>query len=654
MSRFSSYGQVDSQMQDEIDAGFIGFNNRFRPDQLKPGILADSQNGRMDLNGEWQVRKGIDVISGSLLIAGSGINVGTAVLDDTGTGPEINDEAVPTIRASCAFSDPTESRNNQYIVIALATKAKLVNLVNRIVEDIAYPVGVTVDDDASLLQAFNKVILFRDGKTPLLWDGDQNNDFVKAESGTFIQPVRLGDAGIGGNTVISNGEVTVTSTGHGLSVGDEIVVTESNNNLTVGDKFAVATVSTNTFTFFAEVDDQTIVENHYTEPVSEGIGYIRMPAPAFGVYHGERLAVPFNYDVNPTPDSYTAREGRDEVILSNGQRIQTFDDLNGKFRPNLGTADFLVGLHSFTNETLILFNRNSIHIISGTSNLKASAMSLVTNEVGCVARNSIVQVGENIMFLSDNGVYGVSFQDLYNLRGNEVPLSESIDATIQQINKEYWSKSVGVYFDNKYYLAVPVGLGANKNNKIIIYNFLNKQWESIDSVDDPSFDFDNLIVAGDKSNRAVYAVNSLGGVHKIEARLDGIDKITADPSTAGVISSITIPASITTRQFNLQSLDRKKFNSFEIHTESSAERASQFTITAETENIDYNLDLGTLADRLGGNALGRGEDVSIRGRIGNSRAYGIQFTLNRIFGRPRIKSLKITGGLSFRSTNTAI
>ena len=258
------------------------------------------------------------------------------------------------------------------------------------------------------------------------------------------------------------------------------------------------------------------------------------------------------------------------------------------------------------------------------------------------------------MFLSDNGVYGVSFQDLYNLRGNEVPLSESIDATIQQINKEYWSKSVGVYFDNKYYLAVPVGLGANKNNKIIIYNFLNKQWESVDSVNDPTFDFDNLIVAGDKSNRAVYAVNSLGGVHKIESREDGVDRITADPSTAGLITSININPSITTRQFNLKNIDRKKWNTFEIHTESSAERVSDFSISAETENIDYNLQLGTLSDRLGGQQLARGEDVSIRGRIGNSRAYGIQFTLNSITGRPKIKSLKVTGAQAFRSTNTAI
>lgn len=653
MSRFSSYGQNDSQMQDEIDAGFFGFNNRFRPDQLKEGILADSQNGRMDLNGEWQVRKGIDVISGSLLLAGSGINVGTAVLDDLGTPPVISDEAIPVIRGSCAFSDPTESSNNQYIVIALGTKAKLVNLVNRIDTDIAYPAGITVDPGAFLLQAFNKVILFREGKTPLLWDGDENNDFVKAESGTYIQPVRLGNPG--SNTVIADGVVTVTSDNHGLFVGDSVVVTESSNNLTVGDEFNVATVpSVDTFTFFAEVDDDTSHNNHYTEPVSKGIGYIRMPAPAFGIYHGERLAVPFNYNVDSTTDSYTDRNTRDEVIISNGQTIQTFDDLNGKFRPNLGTADFLVGLHSFTNETLILFNRNSIHIISGTSNLKASAMSLVTNEIGCVARDSIVQVGENIMFLSDNGVYGVSFQDLYNLRGNEVPLSESIDATIQQINKEYWSKSVGVYFDNKYYLAVPVGQGASKNNKIIIYNFLNKQWESIDSVNDPSFDFENLIVAGDKSNRAVYAVNSLGGVHRIESRLDGVDQITADPSTLGAISSLTIPASITTRQFNLKSLDRKKWNSFEIHTESSAERASEFTISAETENIDYNLKLGTLSDRLNGSSLSQGEDVSIRGRIGNSRAYAIQFTLDGISGRPKIKSIKTTGSQAFRSTNTAI
>ena len=654
MSRFSSYGQADSQMIDELDSGFFGFNNRFRPDQLKPGVLADSQNGRMDLNGEWQVRKGIDIISGSLLIPGSGITL-PFTLDDLGTPPVLID-IVPKVVASCAYSNPLDT-TGQFIIVATSSEAVLVNLDPLVIPTttIAYPAGVTIVNEASLVQAFNKVILFRRGETPLVWDGDPTNDFEKAPSGDFQQPEQLGDSG--NNTVILNGRVTVTSTAHGLNEKDKIVVTESaaSNDLTVGTEYDIASVTTDTFTFFAQISDQSSSNNHYSKPVSQGIGYIRMPAPEYGVYHSERLAVPFEFNVESTVDTYTDRGTRDEVIFSNGLNIDAYDDLNGKFRPNAGTADFIVGLHSFTNDTLIVFMRNSIHVITGTTSLRDGQTTLITDEVGCVARNSIVQIGDNIMFLSDNGVYGVSFQDLYNLRGNEVPLSESIEKTIRNINKNAWTKSVGVYYDNRYYLAIPVGEGVNLNNKVIIYNFLNKQWESIDSVDSTAgFDFDNLIVAGDGLTRGVYAINTFGGVHKLDARADAIDVITADPSTVGFARTYNIPAQITTRQFTLQAIDRKKWNSFELATQSSPERSSDFTISAETENIDYNLSLGNLSERLNGNPLLQGEDVSIRGRIGNSRAYGIQFNINNITGRPRIRSLQVTGAQAFRSTNTAI
>ena len=653
MSRFTSYGQNDSQMKDEMDSGFFGFNNRFRADQLDTGILSDSQNGRMDINGEWQVRKGIDIISGSLLIPGTGLTL-SFTLDDLGTPPVLVD-IVPKVVASCAYSNPLDT-TGQFIVVATDSAAFLVNLDISLAVlpiEIAYPAGLQISNKASLVQAFNKVILFRRGQTPLIWDGDIANDFVKAPSGDFQQPEQLGIAG--DNTVILNGRVTVTSTAHGINERDKIVVTESNSDLVVGTVYDIASVTTDTFTFFAQIADLAASNNYYSEPVSEGVGYIRMPAPEYGVYHSERLAVPFEYDVEATVDTYTDRGTRDEVIFSNGQNVNKYDDLNGKFRPNAGTADFIVGLHSFTKDTLIVFMRNSIHVITGTTSLKSSQTTLITDEVGCVARNSIVQVGDNIMFLSDNGVYGVSFQDLYNLRGNEVPLSESIDNTIRSINKDSWTNSVGVYYDNKYYLAVPVGTGVGVNNRVIIYNFLNKQWESIDSVDSTAgFDFDRLLVAGDGLTRGVYAINTFGGVHQLEGRTDAIDVITADPSAVGFATVYDIPAQLTTRQFALGAIDRKKWNSFEMTVQSSPERDSDFTISAETENIDYNISLGTLSERLGGNPLLQDEDVSIRGRIGNNRAYGIQFNINNIVGRPRLRSLKVTGAQAFRSTNTAI
>ena len=63
MSRYSTYGSKDDPIQEDLDAGFLGFNNYNRPDQLTQGMLASSLNGRLGRNGEWQVRPGIDLIN---------------------------------------------------------------------------------------------------------------------------------------------------------------------------------------------------------------------------------------------------------------------------------------------------------------------------------------------------------------------------------------------------------------------------------------------------------------------------------------------------------------------------------------------------------------------------------------------------------------
>ena len=709
MPRYSGYGANDSKIADEFDTGYFGFNNRFRPDQLKPGVLADSRNGRMDLNGEWQVRKGIENITSELVAGTSGIVLNFA-LDDTGTPPVINNDAQPRIWASCAYSDPSQT-SSQYIVTAQNSEAVASNLDTNTAVKVAYPPSYTLGELSTLTQAFRQVILFTGGKTSLAWDGvvtsvtadnfdvgktykiDSIGDtvwttvgasatptvgeiftataagtgtgtafsgFTKVKSGTYEQPERLGNPA--NNTTITNNVVLVASTLHGLNVGNEIVVVDpGSTTLEIGEKYFVgAVIDVDNFAFFAQKNDSSNTQVHFTKPVSQGIGYVRMPAPPFGVYHGGRLVVPYEYTVGSAQETYSDRNTKDELIFSNGLDINTYDDVPNTKQLTAGTADFIVGLHSFSDDQLLIFNRNSIHTITSTINISQAVTSLVTGEIGCVAKDSIVQVGSNIFFLSDSGIYGASFQDLYNLRGNEVPLSEAIDKTIRLINRDLWQNSSAVYFDNKYYIAVPLDsidsqgnrVRATENNAIIIYNFINKQWESIDSV--PSFDYEKLILSGDGEKRGVYCVNSFGGVHLLESRNDGIDRISVDPSASNLVTTQPIESSLTTRDFTLGTTDRKKWNTFEMQVQSSDIEVSDFDISAETKNIDYNLNLGTLSSRLNNSPLDINEDVSIRGRIGNSRAYSIQFTLNNFTGRPRIKSIKTSGGVSFNSTNTAI
>ena len=105
--------------------------------------------------------------------------------------------------------------------------------------------------------------------------------------------------------------------------------------------------------------------------------------------------------------------------------------------------------------------------------------------------------------------------------------------------------------------------------------------------------------------------------------------------------------------YTLKSIDRKKWNNFELHIESEPGLASNGNLSVETENVDSNVSLGTLASFNGGNQLTAGEDYSIRGRIGNNRAYGLQFTLDTTFGRPKFRSLKVAGATTFRNPATA-
>ena len=793
MPEYRTYAGLDDRISKDGDVGFVGFNNRIRPDQLPPGILADAQNLRTDRRGEAQVRKGIDLIVSPLSSGAAALTLPfTLVADDTsvtatqtggavvltnvtatnfpssgtvnvsgvsGLTPAVNgdraftknsstqitisdqtysgtasgtatvkfgilnDGAVNAIYGSCAFSDPNASAS-QYIIFAANTKAVAVNIATGVASDLGYPSGVTVTAAGSMLQAFNKVFIFRNGETALennlkississaivtgssntatittstnhnLLTGDIvtiNNlgfsttdpngsgksitktgdttftysltasgdetytvsstsivatDFTKVASGTYTQPVNLAATGF----TITNGIATVTVS-NTLSAGDTIeLITAGGSTLTKGTTFTVSEASSSEFKFFVNTDDvsnQTDV--HFIKRVSVGLGFSHMPAPPYAVYHQRRLVMPFKFSVDASADSFTARGILDEVIASDILDTDTYDQIYAQYRFNAGEADFNVGLHSFTEDSLVVFNRNSIHLISNTTSLQGASTKLLTNEVGCVARRSITQVGNKIIFLSDNGVYSTQFFDEYNLRGTETPLSEPINVTIQRINKDYWQNSVGVYFDNRYFLAVPVDT-STKNNAIIIYNFLNKQWESIDQVADADFHVSNLLVVGEGAERGVYIVNDLGGVQKLDERVDGIDRVVTQ--IGGAEKTLDVPGSLTTRQYTLGNLERKNWKQFEMHLESDTSAVSNFDIAAETENPDANLDLGKLSDFVG-STLAEAEDVSIRGRIGNRRGYGIQFTLNNTLGRPKIRAIEADGAISFRSTNKA-
>jgi hypothetical protein len=553
---------------------------------------------------------------------------------------------------SCLFSDPSAS-NAEYFILATYDTAIAVNRLTGATTNIAYPTGVTITSSVEMIQAFSVVYLFRDGATALSWNGSFTGTpaFAKVANGSYTQPSVFTAAN---NAVGSAGVVTITAVAHGLSVGQTVTIfDEGSTPLIRFDKYQVASVpGSGSFTFFASVDDFAATSVVLGVAQSDGRGFTKMPAPPWGVYHQRRLIVPFQYTTSGSSGSetITARNIKDELLFSDIFDGDTYDILQNDFKVTAGIADYLQTVHPFTEDAAIAFNRHSVHLITGLSGeLTDLQIKEITREAGCAARKSVVSIGNQVFFLSDNGVYATEFGDLYNLRGAGLPLSAPVNSLIQRINSSYAYKAVAVYHDNRYWLAVPLD-SSTVNNAILVYNLLNKGWESVDVVTQNGWDVSNFIVSSGGGINKLFAVNAFGGIHIIDERVDDVDRMFLYPGVSE--ASYSVESYATSRQYTLGTADRKKFSSFEIHAESSASNASNATISVETENVDSTATLGAMSDYLGA-VLAVGEDSSIRGRIGNLRGYGLQMTFTPSQGRPKLRMVKINAIKTFNSLTQA-
>ena len=147
MPRYASFGRLDSQLVDDGDTAFVRINQRLRPDQLKPGEVAVSQNGRMDVDGAWQPRLGYYNVFQPIA---SGV---APVLPQT--LPFTLGGSVSQIYGSCLYSDPNTA-STEYLALATDSSVKLILASNPSATplSIEYPTGEYVDATCEIIQAF--------------------------------------------------------------------------------------------------------------------------------------------------------------------------------------------------------------------------------------------------------------------------------------------------------------------------------------------------------------------------------------------------------------------------------------------------------------------------------------------------------------------
>jgi hypothetical protein len=346
-------------------------------------------------------------------------------------------------------------------------------------------------------------------------------------------------------------------------------------------------------------------------------------------------------------------DGKQNVMLSDVLDPDVFDPFWQSFRVGVGGNDKVVAVHPWIENSFMVFCRKSIWLaqIGQFASTDGSAyaidtpvtkLELLTDEIGCVASRSIATAGQFVYFLSDSGVYRLDSRLDLKLRGDTRPLSDPIADQLQTLNANLVEDSVGLYFDNRYYLAVPLANATENNNGVFIYNQLNEQWETQDIY---GFGVQNFIVSDIANRRRILISNRAG-------KLMLLDELEAgDDSPDSAVNVVTpVPGRIRTRRYGMGGgmigMTTKRF------VRSLADVVLPDTASVSVKAIMINPDSEITLVPGQTNTSGLAEDYTLKQPI-RARAHYAELEFLTTANRPEIRNVSIeAAGPSLSPTET--
>lgn len=684
----------------EGDAGFTGMASRLNPLQLQPGMCQYVENMRLD-RGVAQTRKGakrlastigeigeaitlpfqlgVDKNISSITAGGAGNLTATATLASHGytTGDRINIQgASPTlyngdffitvsganaantftytlpsnpgisasgtlvankgpvlqaaytggILGAGVYSSPRLDNSNEYIVLA-GPNACYLWREGVTLQDISYPASETiaVGDDIEFVQAFDKLYLLRSREESLIRLQTLTQTSGTATATTLgTHPYLTGEivrmSGAGEAGYLADFQITrISSTQFSFTVPSGTAA--SANGQIIAQRVQPALV------WDGDLANDFVRVQQGTHPV--GVTFSRLPSTSIATYYNNQLVIARN---------------RDEVLISDVFDAETFDPISKSFRANAGSNDYIVALHPYAEGQVLVYCRKSIWLATAAIGADGvsidpanSSLQLLTNEIGCSARRSIVTAGVYVFFLSDNGVYRLDNQFDLKLRGNTLPLSDPIADIFEQINAPAAHASNAVYFNNRYYIAVPLGADTDPS-AILAYNMLNNAWETLDSY---GFGLDRLIVSDYGTQRRLFASARNGVLMLLDEQETGAD------DTQSGIGTTSVSGLLLTRRYGFDSLNTKRL----LRSKASVVLDAGAVCTLDAVTTDYDADFQIAALS---NTAGTTEDYTIKAPL-RCKATAIDLRFRTSAGRPILRTIvaeAARSGMSPQETRT--
>jgi hypothetical protein len=170
---------------------------------------------------------------------------------------------------------------------------------------------------------------------------------------------------------------------------------------------------------------------------------------------------------------------QDAIYFSQFLDGATWDRAAWQIRVGAGEGDDITGLMPWSDFNLVVFKRRSIWIVNCDPTLDVSQFEIkpITRAIGCNAPKTAAQVGDDIFFLSTQGVRSLKRTIASEQQQDIGPaVSQPIQDYIDRVNPAVVSyMSAGIHWNNRYILSGPLD-GATTPNYIFVYSTLTNAW----------------------------------------------------------------------------------------------------------------------------------------------------------------------------------
>ena len=255
-------------------------------------------------------------------------------------------------------------------------------------------------------------------------------------------------------------------------------------------------------------------------------------------------------------------------------------------------GDEIVAIVPYFQNRIMVFKKRRIFQVTIPPDMTSAAdwvIELISSNIGCAAEQSAVQVSSDIFFLADDGIRSLVRSAADDFTSVGIPISEVIKDVIQNINPAEIGIATAVFYDNRYFLAIPTGAN-DYNDTIIVYNTALQAFEGTWTPQVMQFALTNF---GSEGLRAVLKTTT-GQINKYNGHKAPNAVTTSDYLDAGS----SYESSVQTRDFNFGDPFAEKHGShFEVVFDDSFSTDTTISIQRDIDigNIDVqpNLDISS-------------------------------------------------------------